>query len=176
MNKHSIIVIVASVFIIVPFLLSGFNILGAHQLEYRWVSDDAGDNDFSFFNLSHGNMMEFCNTVPFWTNYQKFEILPYYGDVQIGEFTTTNLELEPNSSKIQYMTFRSDNFMAAQHTFMDFDFQFNGGGGRSNASQFNILIQTSTPILGIIPYTTTNIISGFEFDQYMNQKTLSCDN
>lgn len=171
MNKHSVITAVAIVFIIIPFALSGFNILGAQQLEYRW--DNPGK--FSFFALSNGGTMEFCSPVPFWTNYQTFEILPFYGEKQLGEYTVTDLALSPGSSTIQHAVFRSDQFSAAQQLFMTFDFQFDAGEVRLDPNQFTVLVHTSTPILGLIPYSTATSISGFEFDQSMNQETLSCN-
>lgn len=171
MNKHTVITAVAIVFIIIPFALSGFNILGAQQLEYRW----AQLGEFSFFALSNGGSVEFCNPVPFWTTYQKFEVLPFYGDSQLGEYVTTNLELAPGSSEIQYVAFRSDKFTAAQQTFMAFDFQFDEGERRLNPDLFDITIRTSTPILGLVPYSTETVVSGLEFDQSMNRETLSCN-
>ena len=170
MNKHSVITAAAIVVIVVPFALSGLNILGAQQLEYRWSQP----GEFSFFALSNDGEMEFCNTVPFWTNYQKFDILPFYADDLMGEYTVENLALDPASSEVRHGTFRSDKFTAAQHIFMTFDFEFNGGAIRLDPNQFAVLVRTSTPILGLVPYSTVTSISGFEFDQSMNRETLSC--
>ena len=63
----------------------------------------------------------------------------------------------------------------AQHIFMTFDFEFNGGNIRLDPNQFIITINTETPILGIIPYSHTIQISGFELDQVMNNEKLSCN-
>jgi len=67
MNKHSVITIIAIIVIIIPFAYSGLNILGAHQLEYRW----SHLGDFNFFTMSNHGEIEFCNTIPFWTSFQK---------------------------------------------------------------------------------------------------------
>ena len=58
---------------------------------------------------------------------------------------------------------------------MTFDFEFNGGNVRLDPNQFIIVISTDTPILGLIPYSTTTQISGFEFDQLMNAEDLTCN-
>jgi hypothetical protein len=63
----------------------------------------------------------------------------------------------------------------AQHIFMTFDFEFNGGNIRLDPNQFIITINTETPILGIIPYSSTTQISGFEFDKLMNSEDLMCN-
>jgi hypothetical protein len=63
----------------------------------------------------------------------------------------------------------------AQHIFMTFDFEFNGGNIRLDPNQFIIVINADTPILGMIPYTTTIQMSGFEFDSIMNSEDLSCN-
>lgn len=171
MNKHSVITAVAIAVIVVPFALSGFNILGAQQLEYGWGQP----GEFSFFALSNGGEMEFCNPVPFWTNYQKFEVLPFYAGNQLGVYTIDNLALNPTSAEVRHGTFRSDSFSAAQQIFMTFDFEFDDGNMRLDPNQFTVIVSTSTPILGIIPYSTVTSISGFEFDQSMNQKVLFCE-
>ncbi len=71
--------------------------------------------------------------------------------------------------------FSSEERSESQHIFMTFDFMFNGGNIRLDANQFMILISTDTPILGIIPYSSTTQISGFEFDKMMNAEDLFCD-
>ena len=58
---------------------------------------------------------------------------------------------------------------------MTFDFMFNGGNIRLDPNQFIIMVDVYTPILGIIPYSTTTQISGFEFDKMMNADDLACD-
>jgi hypothetical protein len=58
---------------------------------------------------------------------------------------------------------------------MTFDFEFNGGNIRLDPNQFIIVVSANTPILGLIPYTTTTQISGFEFDQLMNAEDLTCN-
>ncbi len=119
--------------------------------------------------------MEFCNTIPFWITFQKFEISTFYQSDILGSFIVQPLTIKPYSSVVEEGIFSSEEISEAQHIFMTFDFMFNGGNIRLDPNQFIILISTDTPILGIIPYSSTTQISGFEFDKMMNAEDLSCD-
>ncbi len=171
MNKHSIITAIAIVIIVIPFTHSALSIVGTQQLEYRW--DNPGE--FTFFTMLNQGEMEFCNTIPFWTSFQKFEIATFYQSKHLGSFVVQPLTINPYSSVVQEGIFSSEERSESQHIFMTFDFMFNGGNIRLDPNQFIILISTDTPILGIIPYSSTTQISGFEFDKMMNAEDLSCD-
>ncbi len=97
MNKHSIITAIAIVIIIIPFAYSGLSIVGAQQLEYRW--DNPGE--FTFFTMSNHGEMELCNTMPFWTSFQKFEISTFYQSKHLGSFVVQPLTINPFSSAVQ---------------------------------------------------------------------------
>ncbi len=171
MNKHSIITGIAIIVIIIPFLVSGLNILGSQTLEYRWN----GPGTFSFFGMSNHGEIEFCNTIPFWTSFQKFEIGAFYDSKHIGSFVVKPLTINPLSSQVQEGIFSSEELAASQQVFMTLDFEFDGGDIRLDPNKFIILIQTDTPIIGIIPYSITTQISGFDFDKMMKSENLSCD-
>ena len=171
MNKHTVITIIAIVVIIIPIAHSGLSIVGTQQLEYRW--DNPGE--FTFFTMLNQGEMEFCNTMPFWTTFQKFEISTFYQSEHLGSFVVKPLTINPYSSVVQEGIFKSEGMSEAQHIFMTFDFMFNGGNIRLDPNQFIITINTDTPILGIIPYSSTTQMSGFDFDKMMNSEDLSCD-
>ena len=171
MNKHSIITIIAIIIIVIPFAYSGLSIVGVQQLEYRW--DNPGE--FTFFTMLNQGEMEFCNAIPFWITFQKFEISTFYQSDILGSFVVQPLTINPYSSVVQEGIFSSKEISESQHIFMTFDFMFNGGNIRLDPNQFIILITTDTPILGIIPYSSTTQMSGFEFDKMMNAEDLSCD-
>ncbi|QLH07300.1 thr operon leader peptide [Nitrosopumilus ureiphilus] len=171
MNKHSIITGIAIIVIVIPFAVSGLNIIGAQTLEYRWSSP----GEFSFFTMSNHGEVEFCNTIPFWTSFQKFEAITFYDSKHIGSFAVNPLTINPLSSQVQEGIFSSEEIAATQHIFMTLDFEFDGGDIRLDPNKFTVLIQTDTPIIGIIPYSTTTQISGFDFDKIMNAENLSCD-
>ena len=171
MNKHTIITAIAIVVIVIPFGYSGLSIVGAQQLEYRW--DNPGE--FNFFTMLNQGEMEFCNAIPFWISFQKFEIAVFYQSDHLGSFVVEPLTINPFSSVVQEGIFSSEEMSEAQHIFMTFDFMFNGGNIRLDPNQFIIVTSADTPILGIIPYSSTTQMSGFEFDKMMNAENLSCD-
>ena len=171
MNKHSIITIIAIIIITLPFVHSGFSILGMQEIEYRWSSP----GQFSFFTMSNHGKMEFCNPLPFWISFEKISISPYFEEEYLGSFSVETSTINPSSSKVQEGIFLSEKSAAAQHIFMALDFEFDGGDIRLDPNQLIVAVQTDIPILGIIPYSTTEQISGFEFDKTMNSQDLSCD-
>ncbi|MFB5619784.1 MAG: thr operon leader peptide [Nitrosopumilus sp.] len=171
MNKHSIITIIAIIIIIIPFAHSGMSILGVQQLEYRW--DNPGQ--FSFFAMSNSGEMEFCNTIPFWTSFQKFEVATFYDTKHLGSFVVNPTTVNPLSSTVQAGIFSSEEIAAAQHNFMTLDFEFDGGDIRLDPNKFMIVIRADMPIIGIIPFSTTTQMTGFDFDKKMNSENLSCD-
>ena len=166
MNKHSIITIVAIIVIIIPFAHSGLSIIGMQNLEYRWDSP----GQFSFFTMSNHGEMELCNSMPFWVSFEKLEIQSYFETNYLGSFS-----INPMSSAVQEGTFSSEELPAAQHIFMTLDFEFDGGDIRLDPNQFIVVVQADMPILGIIPYSSTTQMSGFDFDRMMNAEDLTCD-
>ena len=171
MNRHTVITAIAIVAIVIPIAHSGLSVVGAQQLEYRWDSP----GEFNFFTMLNEGKMEFCNAMPFWTTFQKFEISAFYQSDHMGSYVVKPLTMSPYSSTVQEGTFASDGMSEAQHIFMTFDFMFNGGNIRLDPNQFIITVTTDTPILGIIPYSSTVQMSGFDFDKTMNSEDLSCD-
>ncbi len=171
MNKHSIITIIAIIVIITPFAHSGLSIFGMQQLEYRW--DNPGQ--FRFFTMSNHGEMELCNQMPFWISFEKLEITPYFETNDLGSFSIESSTINPMSSTVQKGTFSSEGLSVSQHIFMILDFEFDGGDIRLDPNQLSVIVQADMPILGIIPYSTTTQISGFDFDKMMNAEDLTCD-
>ena len=171
MNKHSIITIIAIIIIIAPFAYSGLSIFGIQQLEYRW--DNPGR--FSFFTMSNHGDVEFCNTVPFWISFENFKVETYYDTNHMGSFSVNPTTINPLSATIQKGVFSSDEISASQHMFITLDFEFDGGDIRLDPNKFMVVIRANTPIIGIIPYSTTTQMTGFDFDKKMNSENLSCD-
>ncbi len=171
MNKHTIITSIAIIVIVIPFAYSASSIIGVQQLEYRW--DNPGE--FSFFSMLNDGEVEFCNANPFWVGFERFEVSTFYQSELLGTFSIQPITINPYSSVIEEGVFMSEEITEAQHIFMTFDFEFNGGNIRLDPNQFIITISADTPILGIIPYSTTTQMSGFEFDKRMNAENLSCN-
>jgi|TARA_B110000438_G_scaffold10945_1_gene10952 hypothetical protein len=171
MNKYSIITFIAIIIIITPFAYSGLNIIGANQLEYKW----SGTEGFSFFAMSNSGDIEFCNTIPFTTSFQKFEIISFYDAKNIGTYQIESTTIESQSSIVKTGNFVTEEFQSTQHMFMTLDYEFNGGAVRVDPNKFIVLVSIQTPIAGIIPYSNTIQISGFELDQIMKNQKLSCN-
>ena len=171
MTASAIITTIAIIVIIIPFAVSGWNIFGMQHMEYRWN----GPGLFSFFALSNSGNVEFCNAMPFWTSFEKFEVQTFYEEKYIGTFTVKPLTVNPLSSTIQEGVFSSEQIASAQHIFMSMDFEFDGGDIRLDPNNLVVVIHTETPIIGIIPYSSTTQMSGFDFDKIMNAEDLSCD-
>ena len=147
------------------------SIFGMQQLEYRW--DNPGR--FSFFTMSNHGNVEFCNAMPFWISFEKLQVTTYYDATDIGSFSVDSLTINPFSSTVQKGLFSSEELSAAQHIFMTLDFEFDGGDIRLDPNKFIVVIRADTPIIGVIPYSTTTQITGFDFDQMMNSEDLTCD-
>jgi len=171
MNKHSIITIIAIIVIIAPFAHSGLSIFGMQQLEYRW--DNPGR--FTFFTMSNHGDVEFCNPMPFWISFEKLEVQTYFDAEHMGSFSIDSATLNPLSSTVQEGTFSSERLSAVQHIFMTMDFEFDGGDIRIDPNKLIVVVRADMPILGIIPYSTSTQISGFDFDKEMNSEDLTCD-
>ena len=171
MNKYSIITIIAIIVIILPFAHSGLSIIGMQNLEYRW--DNPGQ--FSFFTMSNHGEMELCNSMPFWTSFEKLEITSYFEANYLGSFSINPSTINPMSSIVQEGIFSSEKLSAAQHIFMALDFEFDGGDIRLDPNQLIVIVHADMPILGIIPYSSTTQMSGFDFDRMMNAEDLTCD-
>ena len=171
MNKYSVITIIAIIIIIAPFAHWGLSVIGAPQLEYRWDSPGA----FTFFTMSNHGKMEFCNTMPFWISLERLEVAVFFEGNDLGAFSTNPITINPLSSTVQEGMFSSEELSASQHVFMTLDFEFDGGDIRLDPNQLIVQVSTNTPILGIIPHSTTTQMSGFDFDQKMNSEDLSCD-
>ena len=170
MNKHSKITLVAIIVIIIPFAYSILNIYAAGQLQYRW----SDQNKFNYFALSNNGDVEFCNTLPYWASFKKFEITAFYDLEDKGTFTIQPLAINPLSHATQMGTFHSDEFTEAQYLFMQLDFEFNGGPIRLDPNRMHVVVNMDTPIIGVIPYSTSMQYSGFDFNQIMNGENFDC--
>ena len=171
MNKYSIITVISIIIIVIPFAYSGLNIIGVNQLEYKW----SGSEEFSFFAMSNSGDIEFCNPIPFPTNFQKFQIISFYDAKNIGIYQIESTVIEPQSSIVKKGDFVTEEFQSTQHMFMTLDYEFDGGAIRVDPNKFIVLVSIQTPIAGVIPYSHTIQISGFELDQTMKNQELSCN-
>jgi hypothetical protein len=124
--------------------------------------------------MSNSGEMEFCNSMPFSTSFQKFQITSFYDTKNIGAYEIESTTIEPQSSIVKKGNFSTEEFQSTQHMFMTLDYEFDGGAVRVDPNKFIVLVTIQTPIIGIIPYSHTMQISGLELDQIMKNEELSC--
>lgn len=170
MNRHTAVSAAAMAAIAAALSYSGASVLGAHELEYRW----SGPGEFSFFALSNHGDVELCNPVPFWASFGGLEIDTYYNSENHGTFSVGPAALGPLAGLTAPGTFKSGGIAAAQHIFMTMDYEFGGGVIRLDPNKFVVVTSVHATILGVIPYTATEQISGFDFGQRMGASSLSC--
>lgn len=100
--------------------------------------------------------------MPFWISFERLEIILYFDTNNLGSFSINQITLNPISSTIQKGKFSSEELSASQHIFMTLDFEFDGGDIRLDPNQLIVLVRADMPILGIIPYSITTQMSGFD--------------
>ena len=167
MDKHTTIVIIASIVIVIPFVYSGWNIYALDHLQLKGTDD----GKFRFFDMINGGNIEICNSMPFFVNFHKVSIFTFFNGVDKGEYSITDHTLSPLSSKIVNGTFSSEIFSEAQYLALHFDGMFYGSAPeRIDPRQLTIITQIQAPIIGIIPYTITNQYSGLYFWDALNGK------
>ena len=170
MDKYSKITIVAIISIIIPFAYSVLNIYAAEHLKFRW----SDQNKFNYFTLSNGGNVEFCNALPYWASFQKFEINTFYDMENKGTFTIHPFTINPLTNSTQKGVFHSEGLSETQYLFMQLDYEFGGGEIRLDPNKMYVVVNMDTPIIGVIPYTTSMQYSGFDFNQIMNGKNFDC--
>ena len=125
--------------------------------------------------MSNNGNVEFCNPTVFSTTFDKFQITSFYDAKNIGNYQIETTTIEPQSSIVKKGDFSTEGFQSTQHLFMTLDYEFDGGAVRLDPNKFIVLVTIQTPIIGIIPYSQTNQISGFDLDQIMKNEQLICN-
>ena len=171
MNKYSIITIISIIVIIIPIVYSLWGIYSVEQLQLRTPS-----TEFSYFEMSNYETMEMCNPLPFFVSFNSLRIDSYYTNDLKGVFEMGSTTINPHTSELVDIQFTSENFAESQYLFMHMDGQFGGELPiRLDPSKMIMVTNFETRIIGIIPYQTTIIQSGFEFTQMMNEDS-KCEN
>jgi hypothetical protein len=89
-------------------------------------------------------------------------------------FTIDSLNITPSASIIRNGTFSTDEYNVAKQLFMQMDFEFDGGDISIDPSKMFVLVNINTPIIGVIPYSTTTEYTGFNFDKIMKDIDFNC--
>ena len=167
MDKHTTIVIIASIVIAIPFAYSFWNIYAIDNLQYRGTDEGR----FSLFDMINSGSIELCNPSPFFVNYQKFTIITFFEGNDKGTFSSESVTFPPMSSSIVNGTFKSETFSEAQYLALHFDGMFSGTAPeRIDPRKLIMVTQIDAPIIGVIPYTITNQYSGLFFWDTLNGK------
>ena len=167
MDKHTAIVIVASIVIAIPFVYSGWNIYALEQLQIKGTDEDR----FRFFDMINGGTVEICNPMPFFVNFQEFNIVIFFNEANKGTYSIEPNTFSPLSSKIVNGTFSSEEFSEAQYLALHFDGMFSGSAPeRIDPRQLKIITQIEAPIIGVIPYSITTQFSSLFFWDELNGK------
>ena len=164
MNKHTIIVIIASIVIIAPFAIFGLSVAAAEELQIRWSEPEK----FGFFPLSNNGQVVICNPSPFLLDFVKLEIHPFYEGKHYGTFTVDGDVISPHSSSNFDGIYRSERFAESQYLYMNMDGQFGGTESiRVDPRFMSVTTQIQIPLLGFIPFTIEKQESGFDFYNMM---------
>ena len=171
MNKHTIIVIIASIVIAIPFAHAVWNYASLGNLELR--ASELGR--FSFFEIITGKGIQICNSYLIYDSFDRIDITIFYQDDNEGTYTIPANTLAPSSQTILEGNFRSELFAEAQYTLLHMDGEFTGTAPkRLDPNQMIVTLNIQTYVLGIIPISIYEQYRAFDFYNLMNQDNTSC--
>jgi hypothetical protein len=170
MNKHSIITAIAIIVIVAVVVYSGLNIYATEKLKFRWSEPEK----FDYLTMSNDGNMEFCNPLPYYVKFKNFQATMLYDSQNRGTFTVDSLNINPSASILQKGVFSAEEHSAAKQLFMQMDFQIDGGEISVDPSKMFVVVKIDSPIIGVIPYSTTIQYSGLGFDKIMKDKDWNC--
>ena len=167
MNKHTIIVIVASIVIIGSIGFSGWNIFASEQIQMKAIKEGY----FSYFDLINNEQVLFCNPSSLPASFKEIRISMIYVDKNIGVLHFSDVVLDSNSEMKKQGKFNSDDSKQIQYLALHFDGMYNGViPTRIDSNNIMIVTEIDSPVLGFIPFTTVNQYPGLEFWSLMNNQ------
>ena len=171
MNKHTIIVIIASVLIAGTVGFTFLNAVLAEQIQFTVTDQD----DFRYFGLINEEKILLCNPTPFYTSFDNFQIRMVYEKRDVGKLSFPGAFVAPNSNVTKQGKFTTNAFEEVQYLSMHFDSMFLGTiPVRIDPTKMIIVTEIQTKIIGVIPYTITNQYSALEFWEMMNSDKNTC--
>jgi hypothetical protein len=171
MNKHSVIVIVASILIFGTIGVSIWNIYAVQQLQLH-----GNEGIFRFYEfITNEDKLLICNQLPFFTSFNQFNIILLFEDAPKGTFHISGMTIPPSDSIISEGKFTSETYSEAQYLAMHFDTMFQGDAPiRIDPRKFAIDTEFQIMILGVIPYTVVQHHSGIGFYNMLNEDNFDC--
>ena len=165
MNKHSVIVIIASIVIAAPFVYSGLNVLSIENLQFAGMEQ----GNFRYFDLIGEGQIAVCNNMPIQVIIDSLKISEYFDGEVFGTYETSKISIPGSSSIAVDGTFLSENYESAQYYAFHYDSMFKGEQIiRIDPRKLSVQMEMDTSIIGIIPYTVSKQYSGWDFWNLMN--------
>ena len=163
-NKHSIIVIIASIVIVGTFTYSLVNALSLENIEFRWHQKGS----FDFITMMHGGKIQLCNTAELPVSVNGINMDLYFDNQKLGTYLVEPVAIKGNS--MVEVNGRSDmKEKSTQIMLLFMDTEFSGTDiARVDSNRMYVQVNYNTSILGFIPFTVSNAYSGYEFHQTMN--------
>jgi hypothetical protein len=167
-----VIVIIASIVIVGSVGYSLWNVFAIDSLKIA----SAEPGKFAYFDLMNNGKISMCNSLPFYVNVEKFEIVIFYDNEHKGTFTVTPNTISPQSSITVEGKFRSEFFVDSQYLFLHLDGEFSGSQPiRIDPAKMFVVTKVDSPIIGVIPYTISHQYTGSDFYNMMKDRTdFSC--
>jgi hypothetical protein len=171
MNKHTIIVIIASIIIAGSLGFSFWNVFAAEQIQIKSVNDN-----FSFFDLMNNGRVLVCNPLPLDGNFKEIKISMVYNERSIGFLSYPQVFLDANSEETIVGRFVSENVKEFQYNALHFDGMYNGViPSRIDTQNMLIVTEINTSIIGFIPYSIYKYYPGLQFWDLMNNQNNQYD-
>jgi len=163
MNKHTAIVIIASVVIIISIGFSAWNLFSTEQVQFKTANPN-----FKYFDLINNGKITMCNPLPLSASFNSVSIKMIYEGREIGTFDMSRVFLESNSETEIQGKFSSESFKESQYLSLHFDGMYNNViPTRINVENMNVITQIQTNVIGVIPYAATHQYHGLEFWKMM---------
>ena len=167
MNKHTIIVTVASIIIIGSIGFSGWNIFASEQIQMKAIKEGY----FSYFDLINNEQVLFCNPSSLPANFKEIRISMNYVDKNIGVIHFSDVSVDSNSEIKKQGKFQTDDSKQIQYLALHFDGMYNGAiPTRIDSNNITIVTEIDSQVLGFIPFTKAKQYPGLEFWSLMNNQ------
>jgi len=165
MNKHTIIVIIASIVIASPFVFAGWNIFAADKIQLVGFEQEG----FTYFDMMNGGKISICNPLPFYVTFNEIDITVMFDQTSKGVLMIQDVTLPPTTLTNLQGVFTSENYEEVQYLSFTFDGMFGSGlPMMKDPNSFAIITEIQTYIMGVIPYSVTKQYSGLGFWNMMN--------
>jgi len=170
MNKHSIIVLIASIIILGTIGFSVWNIYAAEQLQLSVNGETFRYNKA----MTNEDKFVICNPLPLPVSFNQFDITVFFENKVQAVFNIEGTIIPPESSKVLESKFFTEEYTESQYLLMHFDHTFEGNQIRIDPKKMTIETEFQTSFLGIIPLSNTQQFTSFDFWNMLNEKDSKC--